>query len=213
MTPWVAWSRARSVGRQSTYTYTAGSRLATMIRGGAQWRLAYDRCGRLSSVADPDGNATRIGYDESGRIVTMTRPDGEVRQLRWGPQGHPVEVAVAGTTTRYDLDPKGRVTALYRGDQLLRGVTYDQVGLPVAVTDGLAQVTTIDYDDRGHRVRITGPDGASWETQRGLLGRSLGLIDPVGQRVSLQRDAAGRIVGRGTADGSLSTALSPDGNS
>ncbi len=199
------------VGRESIYTYTPGNRLATLVRRGARWALAYDRCGRLSSVTGPGPHETVIGYDGSGRIIAITWPDGSVRRVRWGPQGHPVEVDEAGVTTRYDLDPRGRVTAVRQGDQVLRRITYDPAGLPVSLTDGLGRTTTIDRDERGNRVGITGPDGASWTSELDLLGRPVGVVDPIGERVVLGRDAAGRVVSRAAAGEVLASSLSPDG--
>ena len=135
--------------RETLYTYTPAGRPATIERSGDRWSFEHDPCGRLTKATNPDGTTRQFGYDRSSRLVSLILSNGDHRQLRWGPQGRPVEITTNGHALRYEFDPKGRVTAVLRGDQTLRSGTYDAAGRQIAVKDGLGNTTTIQRDERG----------------------------------------------------------------
>lgn len=100
----------------TSYTYTSGSKLATIAdAAGNTWSYTYDLLGDLLTMTDPDSGKSANTYDAAQRVLTVTD--------------------ARGKTISYTYDADGRKTAEYdttggageNGGDELASWTYDTV--------------------------------------------------------------------------------------
>ncbi|HKR62486.1 MAG TPA: RHS repeat-associated core domain-containing protein [Thermoanaerobaculia bacterium] len=138
---------------RQTLTGAAGGEITTSY--------AYDTNGNLTSVTDPNGNATTYTYDDFGQMLEQESP-------------------VTGTT-KYAYDVAGDLTSVTDANDATTVRTYDSLGRPLSATStrGTAsESVTWTYDDAtagkygmGRLATMTDPAGTttySYE-RRGLL--------------------------------------------
>jgi RHS repeat-associated protein len=125
----------------TTYTYQTGlsghvaDLTAKLTPQQRLWTFAYDANGNLTSVTDPDGNATS---PPSGFTTTYTYDSFGQLQTATDPNGNPTSYA--------NYDPNGYPQTIT--DALLKTTTfaYDVRGHVLSVTDPLQHTTTQAYD-------------------------------------------------------------------
>ncbi len=153
----------------ATYSYDALHRmisvrqtLASAPGGAATTSYAFDVMDNLSSVTDPNGNATSYRYDDFHRLERQDSP-------------------VTGTTT-YQYDPAGNLIATTDARGAATARTYDASNRVLTSTSQLAGVpaetVTYSYDGaaagsfgKGRLAQMTDPSGATAYAyeRRGLL--------------------------------------------
>lgn len=117
----------------------SGANYALKERGGTVYN--FDASGKLTSIADRNGNQLSMGYDSDGRIISMT--DAAQRQVTFSYGAHAKIIRVtdfAGRQFKYDYDSN---------DNLVR------------VTDPLNQVTFYTYDNDHRLLSVTNSEGVS----------------------------------------------------
>jgi RHS repeat-associated protein len=165
----------------------------------------YDGNGNLTSVTDPEHNATTYGYDPLGDVTTQTDP-----RLAG-------ESAPGGWTFTYDTDgeqlsattPTGaRTQATYDafGDQLTAtqdirtssgtqanttSYTYDYLGDPLTVTTPDDAITTNTYDHLGELTSTANAYGDSSGYAYDYAGQPLRITNPDGTADDYGYDPAG----------------------
>ncbi|WP_371666573.1 FG-GAP-like repeat-containing protein [Streptomyces sp. NBC_00289] len=182
-----------------------GGKLATAV--------TYDTLGRTVATSAPSptgGKATSyFEYDSLDRMVKSTGPDGKSTVF---------EPAFASTTvtdptgaTRldlYDADGRLKVHTDYRtkpdgsAEGLNTAYTYAPFDLLKSITDAKGNVTTMQYDVRGRRTRLSEPDRGVTDTAyfgNGLIERET-RGDAQHQSV-FGYDDLGRMTSRTTEDG------------
>ncbi len=131
----------------TTYTYQTGlsghiaDLIAKLTPQQRLWTFGYDTNGNLTSVTDPDGNATSppsgftttYTYDSFGRLLTATDANGN-------------------KTSYSNHDPSGYPQTITDALQNPTTITYDARGNVTQVTDPLGHVTTQAYDFAGIRI-------------------------------------------------------------
>ncbi|MBI5017187.1 MAG: choice-of-anchor D domain-containing protein [Deltaproteobacteria bacterium] len=148
-------------GLDSTLTASADGSFVLRDRDLVEQR--FDAAGRLTAVADRNGNTTTLSY--TGALpTTLTDPVGRVVGLTYDVQGR-----LTGL-----IDPLGRTVAY----------AYDGQGDLVSVTDPLAQVTAYTYDGQHQMLTATDPRGHAFVTN---------VYDSEKRVVSAQRDALGNL--------------------
>ncbi len=195
----------------TAYKYDVGGRLeealqtlATASGGSIKTRYAYDLDGNLTSVTDPNGNATTYRYDDFGQMLE--------------------QVSRVTGVTRYTYDAGGQLLSTTSADLATTTRTYDVLGRVVSATSVKAERSesvTWSYDagafGKGRLTTMTDPTGTTayaWD-RRGLLlseTRSIGVATyvsafgydaeghrthityPSGRGVDYQFDHAGRPV-------------------
>ncbi len=147
----------------------------------------YDALGRVTQVTAPDGSVTRkayrdwreLGLDAAGH-QTLSENDGLGRLITvreyYGTYGQPTWDAPNPAETRY---------------------WYDVAGNLVAVRDALGNVTRMDYDPLGRKVRMGDPSMGHWEYRYDAAGNLVWQKDARGQELTFQYDALNRLVRKG----------------
>ncbi|WP_171074398.1 LamG-like jellyroll fold domain-containing protein [Nonomuraea basaltis] len=180
-------------GRQSTTAYDRLGRV-TSVAGTAytppggtqlvpQQSYAYNAAGQLTKITDPRGHSTTAEYDALGNQVRITDP-----AIDSQPAGQWV--------TEYDLvgeplahvDPTGaRTQATY--DDLGRMITQTMVERRPAAA---AYTTKFAYTDAGFLTTTTPPIGKPTAYLPNAAGEVTTITDPLGYQTTFGYDAAGR---------------------
>ncbi len=140
-----AWSQDAFTGNSKAgYTLTLENQTKYSFEGSS---------GRLTSVADRNGNTATLAYDGSGRLETITDPAGRKITLAYNgeklvesakdPMGHTVKYAYEGGDLLSVTEP-GEKTPRWQ-------FTVGGFHLITTMTDGRSGTTTNEYDE-SHRV-------------------------------------------------------------
>jgi RHS repeat-associated protein len=167
----------------TTYTYQSGlnGHIADLISllspQQRLWTFGYDANGNLTSVTDPDGNAsgaapgsytTRYAYDSTGELLTATDADGnKTSYTSYNPTGYPQTITDAlGNATQYGYNSRGDVTSVTDPFQAVTTYAYDVFGRPGQIVapkiKGSVSITTPApvYDGNDNVTQTTTPTGA-----------------------------------------------------
>jgi RHS repeat-associated protein len=128
-------------GRQIYVFDTSGRHQQTLdaFTSTALYRFSYDSGGRLSAIADSDGNLTQISHDSNENLTSIVGPFG-------------ARTAFASDTNGYlatATDPDGEETRF----------TYDANGLLLTKTDPRGGGSQYSYDSLGRLSRDQDPAG------------------------------------------------------
>ena len=161
------------VGRITRVSRTAAG-IATVTIEGQSWQFGRDSEGRATSAEDPWGRRWTISRDALGRAVAVGRPDQTTIRIPRDALGNIVGVQDSGNAYGNDF-----------------AITRDAAGHPVAWSRGRASGAWTWEGDRLSGVR--GP-GVQFEVQRDAAGQITGVELGSGERWTLARDEAGRVL-------------------
>lgn len=160
-------------------------------------QYGYDIADRLTSVTDPNGNATTYSYDDLGNLLSQTSPDTGTTTFSYDATGNlKTKTEGVGTpderTTSYSYDALNRLTsidALSAGDDIT--YTYDTCinGSGRLCTVQTGSLTTFyQYDGFG---QVTGHQGTSYGYD--ATGRVTSITYPSGAQLTYGYDTNGQI--------------------
>jgi RHS repeat-associated protein len=180
----------RHTAANTTYAYDPANRLATVSQtlstapgGQIATAYAYDIHGNLTTVTDPNGNATSYICDDFGRLISQTSP-------------------VTGVTS-YAYDAAGNLTSTTDGNGATTARTYDSLSRVVSAVSSCSSSTEMvawSYDDaaagpfsRGRVTLMTDPSGSTGYSydRRGLLTSEDRLIGETQYATRYGHDADG----------------------
>lgn len=152
-----------AAGTTTTFTYdAAGNRLTASrpLTGTAQTAVVTntygdtEHPGDITSVTDPNGNATTFVYDTYGNRTSITDALGRT------------------TATAYDI--LGRKTSTTTPSGKTTTFAYNTAGFLETVADPLGKVSTFAYDAAGNKTSATDPLGHTTTYTFDALGRHTG---------------------------------------
>ncbi|KQQ65350.1 DUF6531 domain-containing protein [Microbacterium sp. Leaf320] len=176
----------------TTFTYDAAGR-PTVETGptGITTTTSYDNAGRVHRVSNPAGIVAAYAYDKRGDVKTLTRADGDVSFTYDGEQ-RPLVMDDPTGTTGWIYDEAGRLLEQTdTHDQTLTS-TYTAAGLRDSLTYPDGTTTVYTFDDAGHPVTQSTPDGDlgyTWDQ----AGRLVGITRPNQVTTSMAYDAVGQV--------------------
>lgn len=184
-----------------TYSYTVKAR--TIYR--------FDSAGKLTSIADLNGDETTFSYDETGRLETATDDAGHTFTFAYDEAGKLKGVEDStGRTVTYDYNGAGELTEVTdvrggherftyngegglltredaRGNVVLTN-TYDESGRVLTQTDGLENETTYSYSEEENGpsyTEVTNPRGyvTRYKYESGILAKRIEALGTSDQAV------------------------------
>jgi RHS repeat-associated protein len=165
--------------RSFEYRWERGFLVQTLHPAGYAAYYEYNHTGDLERLLGPDGYELTMRYDEWGRLVAMEQGGTEER----------FGYSLFGDLI-YHRTPSGAETRyLYDGAHKLIGIVYP---------DGLR--ATIERGGFHLPVRVTKPDGTTFEMRYDREGRVKVITNALRQRHTFERTAEGFIVGEKTFD-------------
>ena len=148
---------------------------------GRELRAEYDPAGHLVAVVTGVGRRTVITRDIVGRITGQTFPDGTARTFEYNPEGFIAAAEGPDAAVRFDRDPSGRVVR-----ESIGGDTVES-----------------HYDPAGNRIGVRSSVGGEIRFAHDRNGRVREVRPPVGDAVTIARDAEGREAVRAAAAATL----------
>jgi len=179
-----------------------GNVLEHVSPGGAVSSFEYGPFDKVAAMTGPDGTRTSFGYDRELRLASVVHG-----RLAWSydrdAAGRVVsETDYNGAVTRYTLDAAGQVTRrLNAAGQEVR-YAYDALGNVVSQAAG-DSVTTFGYDEAGDLI-LAEDAAVCLRFERDAFGQ-VTAESCNGRIISTWYDAAGRITGRATPSGAVSS--------
>jgi len=200
----------------TTFEYDDKGNLIEERQGGAA------DAGQAGSEPWPEERITRFGYDAAGRLLTIDGPlAGEADITRYAyrmtddagcatgascawREGdlHTITDPLGHVQTVLAYDAAGRVLASTDTNGVRTERTYDAMGRPLTVTvrarrDGKPSaqdiITRTTYTANGDVHTLTDPDGGTLTHRYNAARRLIGLVDTVGRKRNIERDAQGWI--------------------
>jgi RHS repeat-associated protein len=213
-----------SAGRHIRFRSTPEGRVAAVqvlnaISQG-QWltfaEYLYDDQGDLVSVRDAEGATTRFAYTDH-LITAEEGPTGLTYHFvydqkrrcveTWGDYPGRADPALAAGLPALLADNKTRAKGIFHVKLDFDGQGYSEVADSVRVQRFFGNkfgtidkavnaggVTTRVFDERGHMIEHTDPEGATAKWERDRRGRTLKLTNAMGLVTSYERDDLGHIV-------------------
>jgi RHS repeat-associated protein len=211
-----------ALGRAVTFTHDANgntlSETTTRTVGGVAETVTntfeYDRSGRRTRVAYPNGSAaetsynslghpsaqvdmlgrrTTYDYDDLGRLFRINFPDGKSEEFELDAEGRRLKrTDRAGRVTRFQYDALGQLVRTTFPDGTSASTAYNTLGQPVALTDAAGRVSRFEYDAAGRRTKATDAAGNVMTFAHDAEGRETSMTDPKGNVTRFEYDAAGR---------------------
>lgn len=184
-----------------------------------EWRTSYDPAGNVLSRLAPGGLLTTYTYDKLGRLTDVALPDGQTLHYTLDPNGNRIAMDDATGTTSYEYDnlnrltkvtdPRGKVVAyaydpagnrtalVYPGGNTVQ-YTFDRAERLTKVKDWLNKTTTYTLNLGGQVSAIAFGNGTSSSTVHDDSARldTLTHTDATGTLISSQdllREANGNI--------------------
>jgi YD repeat-containing protein len=120
-----------------------GRHLRTLdaLTGTARYQFSYDSAGRLTNIADADGNTTQVQRDGNGNPTAIVSPD--------------------GLQTRLSLDANGFLSGIVDPANETVSMTSSPAGLLSTYTDARQNMHTFQYDASGRLQQDNDPLGGA----------------------------------------------------
>ena len=143
-------------------------------------QLSYDLAGRpvTEEKTGPDGLPSTTTYTYQGETTTLSYADYSKTTVN-GIHGKPKSITENGLTIDYSYDPLGN--------------------LLTTSTGGL--VTTLEYDERGNKIKQDDPSMGLWEYDYNAFGELIWQKDAKAQETTFEYDELGRQKNRTDVDG------------
>ncbi|HEX9441272.1 MAG TPA: hypothetical protein VF909_16425, partial [Roseiflexaceae bacterium] len=184
----------------------------------AQASYGYDKLGRLTTIAQGEGDDARgaaLSYDDEQGALRMTDPLGRAQELRFDASGQLSQAILPGDRrVGFGYDGRGNLTALTPPGRPAHSVAYTPAGLPASYLPprlGDADQPAIQtYDADGQVTTFTRPDGQKVNFGYDGAGRLSRVTLTRGEITSTYDPATGYLSSL-SAPGNLKLAYSYDG--
>ncbi len=159
----------------------------------------YDAVGRRTEIRDEIGIVQSTEYDKNGRVVRISDGLGQTSERVYNLRGDLIaEIDALNQKQTYEVDPNGnRVSSMDRKGTLTR-FHYDAANrlteMTAAADTGIAATTRYQYDARGHRIEVVGPESETTQVVYDGNRRRVQETDPLDRVTVNTYDALGRMI-------------------
>ena len=140
--------------------------LAGQTNEAMTWTFARDALGNLTTVTDPNGNATTMAYDRLARMTALTQPPptggspAPVISMGYDGRDQPLQVTDPRLlSTTYTHDGLGNRRAVASPDAGTASATFDAMGHVTSRTDARGTVQHYTYDSLNRPTQVTDASG------------------------------------------------------
>ena len=173
-------SKTDPLGNVTTYTYNAGDLLLSEKNPlGNTTSYTYNQFGQVLTQTDPMGGIITSTYDGDGNRLTITDEEGNFKSFTYDGAGNLLT----------EKDPLGHVTSY----------SYDAFGNQTGTKNALGFITSFTYDDNGRmtgksmmRTTSSGAETFTTEYQYDKTGKTVKVVDPLGNFIATGYDATGK---------------------
>ncbi|MFI7673292.1 RHS repeat-associated core domain-containing protein [Actinophytocola sp. NPDC049390] len=196
-----AWEDRNGSGNRYDYDETGRCVHTSGTDSFLDYRFAYDRENKVTTITDSLGNTKVYHYNSAGRVTREIDALGNATVSEWDAVGRMVaRTDPLGRTTRRRFDGNGNPVEIVRPDGGVTTIDYADNGRPIAVTDPTGAVWRQEFDDRGNRVAESDPTGAVTRFDHDARGALSRVTDPLGNQLTIEANGAGlpvRVTGFG----------------
>lgn len=156
--------------------------------------LRFDSNGKLSSVADPNGNRQTLIYDGQGNIATVTDPAGRKITFSYNAQNRVTAITdFAGRRHEYRYDAAGDLSEAQDASGAVTKYAYYGDHNMKSVTGPEGDTTTWIYYGDDKAAQIIGPGGGVMQLFYLPFRSETVVVDERGNSRTYQYDTAGRV--------------------
>jgi len=168
------------VKARTIYTFNSSGKLTGVADlNGDKTTLAYNEAGQLHTATDGAGRTLTFTYNEAGQLIKVADSTGRSVSYAYNAAGRLAEVTdVRGKITKFTYDESGLL--LTREDprkDVVMTNTYDSGGRVLTQTDALKNKTTYSYEEAGTTTttKVTDPRGyvTEYEYKGGVLAKKI----------------------------------------
>jgi RHS repeat-associated protein len=177
-------------GVETTLYWPDGQTKSIESAQGGKTSYAYDNAGQLTSLVEPNGNASgatasdwtwTYGYDDAGNRTTETHPDGGTTTTAYDALDRPFQwTDPLNHTTSAQYDANNNV--VQRTDALGHSTSYafDKLDRQISETDERSKTWTRTYYSTGELEGVTTPLGNKTTNAIDNDGRTSSMVEPRG---------------------------------
>ena len=171
-------------GNSETYEYDSLGNLTLLTdRAGVITDYTYEMTySRPTELELSGGRVTTFDYDTNGNLIQITDPLGNITKMTYDSNGQLL------TVTRTE----GNLTAV--PNDYTTVYTYNEAGQVLTKSIDLPSLVSYRYDSQGNRISVTDANGNTTTYDYDLLGRLIGMIDPLGYGMAMTYDGIGNML-------------------
>jgi YD repeat-containing protein len=156
-------------------------------------RLEYGRSNRPTRIWDSMGADATFTYDSQNHLVSQTRNGIVDRGYSYGSDGQLSSIVGNGEQTDLTLDSRGQIVRTQSSDPTRTYTTaYNQQGQVTSLKSSTREVS-FEYDSNGNETAVAYSDLGRFSLQRDAAGDIVGRQFPSGLSYSFSRDARGAV--------------------
>ena len=177
----------------AVYNFNAQGKLTSIAdKNGNTLAFTYDSSSNLIKIADSSGKTITLGYDGNSRITSMTDPNNNTYSLNYGGNfltSVSSNNSLGTQTWTYTYDDKGFMLTKTDPQGNLFQYAYDANHRVSQTIDPQGKIRSIQYDPDNAMTTVTQKDGGIWVYQ---YDTSLGVLtsktDPASNAASFSYD-------------------------
>lgn len=192
---------------ETRYTYSQNpldpNPLTITRNGGNTTYLEWDNAGHCTAVADESGFKQHFTYNNCGQLLSSTDSSGAQTQYSYDAAGNLSSVTnPLGNTQYFEWDASGRLSTVVDAMGARWGLSYAEAAqnatptseqLLTALTDPEGNVTTFEYS-AGHLSAVIDPMGNRTSVERDTWGNVISMTDAAGAKTHYEYDELSQLV-------------------
>jgi RHS repeat-associated protein len=191
-------TKTDALGNTTTFTHDPVFNKVTSVADplGNAWKYTFDTAGNLLSATDPNGKATSLVRNSFGQVTQSTDPLGNVTTYSYDSFGDIASTTdQLGNKSTFAYDAVSRLVELRDPLGVATQVSYDALDRKIATTRGQSNTVRLTYDAVGHLLSLTDEQGQTTSLTYDPAGRAKGQTDPRGKTTTLSYDFNGNSIG------------------